>query len=69
MLLHEHLATFGTAPDGRLFVGERTDAELPRVTIMRAWKRARAIVFTPEVAASCWPGRPMTCGTLRCRRG
>jgi integrase len=50
-LLREHLDTFGTAPDGRLFVGERNHGELPKLTIVRAWQRARAEVFTPEVAA------------------
>jgi integrase len=51
-LLHEHLATFGTGPGGRLFTGERNEAELPKLTIVRAWQRARAAVFTPEVADS-----------------
>jgi integrase len=51
-LLHEHMARFGTAPDGRLFTGERNGSELPKPTIIRAWKRARAEVFVPEVAAS-----------------
>lgn len=51
-LIHEHIAQFGTAPDGRLFVGERNNAELPKLTINRAWQRARADVFTEEVAAS-----------------
>lgn len=51
-LLHEHIAEFGTAPDGRIFVGERNDAEMPKLTITRAWKRARANVFSPIVEAS-----------------
>lgn len=51
-LLHAHMAEFGTAPDGRLFIGERNDTELPKLTIVRAWKRARLAVFTAEVAAS-----------------
>lgn len=51
-LLHEHLARFGTAPDGRLFTGERNHSELPKLTINRAWRRARQEVFTPEVAAT-----------------
>jgi integrase len=50
-LLREHLDTFGSAPDGRLFVGERNHGELPKLTIVRAWRRARAEGFTPEVAA------------------
>jgi integrase len=49
--LHNHIRTFGTAPDGRLFTGERNAEELPKLTITRAWKRARTATFTPEVAA------------------
>ena len=51
-LLHEHLAAFGAGPEGRLFVGERNDAELPKLTIVRAWQRARIAAFTAEVVAS-----------------
>ncbi len=51
-LIHEHIAEFGTAPDGRLFVGERNAEELPKLTIVRTWQRARAAVFTAEVVAS-----------------
>jgi integrase len=50
-LLYEHLATFGTGPDGRLFVGERA-AELPKLTYMRAWRSARRLAVTESVAAS-----------------
>jgi integrase len=51
-LLQEHLKRFGTASDGRLFRGERNADELPKLTIVRAWQRARARAFTEEVAAS-----------------
>lgn len=51
-LLHEHVERFGIGPDGRLFRGERNSRELPKLTIVRAWQRARQSVFTPEVAAS-----------------
>ena len=51
-LLHEHIERFGTARDGRLFVGERNGAQLPKPTIVRAWKRARAETFTPDLVAS-----------------
>lgn len=51
-LLHEHIARYGTAPDGRLFVGERNRRELPKLTIVRTWQRARQLAFTEEVAAS-----------------
>jgi integrase len=51
VLLHAHVAEFGTGADGRLFPGERAD-ELPKLTYMRAWRSARRLAFTPEVAAS-----------------
>lgn len=51
-LLHEHIETFGIAPDGRIFRGERNNEELPKLTIVRAWKRARMAAFTELVAAS-----------------
>jgi integrase len=51
-LLHAHIRQFGTAPDGRLFTGERNHEELPKLTIVRAWQRARVAVFTAAVAAS-----------------
>jgi integrase len=51
-LLHAHIAEFGVQPDGRLFVGERNDLELPTMTIGRVWRRARQAAFVPEVAAS-----------------
>lgn len=51
-LLHEHLRLFGTGPDGRLFRGERNADELPKLTIVRAWKRARERTFSADVLAS-----------------
>jgi integrase len=57
-LLHSHMRQFGTAADGRLFTGERNDQELPKPTIVRAWKRARGDVFTPEVVATPLAGTP-----------
>lgn len=57
-LIREHVKTFGFASDGRLFVGERNARELPKLTITRAWKRARADTFTPEVATSALAGTP-----------
>ena len=51
-LIWEHVQRFGYGPGGRLFVGERNAQELPKLTIVRAWKQARQDVFTPEVAAS-----------------
>jgi len=57
-LLHWHVGEFGTAPDGRLFAGERNHGELPKLTIVRAWQRARREVFTPEVAATTLAATP-----------
>jgi integrase len=51
-LLHAHIQEFGVQPDGRLFVGERNDGELPTMTIGRVWRRARQAAFIPQVAAS-----------------
>jgi integrase len=50
-LLHDHLATFGTGPDGRLFPGERA-ADLPKLTYMRAWRKARRLALSDAEAAS-----------------
>lgn len=57
-LIHAHLQEFGTAPDGRLFVGDRNHHELPKLTVVRVWKGACRAAFTPEVAASPLAGRP-----------
>jgi integrase len=51
-LIHEHIAEFGTGPDGRLFVGDRNKKELPKGTVNQIWRRARRAVFTAEVAAT-----------------
>lgn len=51
VLFLDHLRLFGTAPDGRLFVGERNHAELPKRTIINAWDQARREVFTDDVYA------------------
>ncbi len=50
--IHAHINQFGLGPDGKLFVGERNGTQLPKLTIIRMWKRARAAVFTPEALAS-----------------
>jgi len=57
-LLHSHIKQFGTKDDGRLFTGERNGNELPKLTIVRAWQRARAEVFTPEMATTPLAGTP-----------
>jgi integrase len=55
--LRHHIAEFGTAPDGRLFRGER-GGDLSESTYQRAWHGARLLAFTPAVAASPLAGRP-----------
>lgn len=57
-LLHEHLARFGTTADGRLFVGERNLTALPKLTVVRTWRRAREATFTPEVLDTPLAKRP-----------
>jgi integrase len=58
-LLRQHIARFGTAPDGRLFTGERGEG-LPKITYLRVWRKARALAFTPEVAAGPLGATPYT---------
>ncbi len=50
-LLHWHLEQFGTAPDGRLFVGSRNGDRVGSTVYGRAWANARAVVFTKEVSS------------------
>ena len=54
---HQHIAEFGTAPDGRLFRGER-GGDLPESVYGRAWHGARLLAFTPAVASSSLARRP-----------
>jgi integrase len=51
--LLRHIAEFGTAPDGRLFRGERGGDLSESV-----YQRARLLAFTPAVAVSPLAGRP-----------
>ena len=55
--LRQHIEEFGTAPDGRLFRGER-GGDLSESVYQRAWQGARLLAFTPAVAASPLAGRP-----------
>lgn len=57
-ILHWHLETHGTASDGRLFWGERSGGTLGGTVYARAWKRARQVAFTQEIAASPLAQRP-----------
>jgi integrase len=58
ILLHDHVAKFGTAPDGRLFQGIRNGGRIGSTVYGRAWSAARTVVFTPEVLASPIAKRP-----------
>jgi len=46
-LFHAHIQEFGVQKDGRLFIGERNDGELPTMTIGRMWRRARQTALRP----------------------
>lgn len=56
-LRHWHRATFGVDEDGRVFHGGHGRV-VPLNTYTRVWRAARAIAFTPEVAASSLARRP-----------
>lgn len=58
VLLHQHVEWFGTATDERLFVGERNREALPKLTVVRTWRRAREAVFTPAVLKTPLAKRP-----------
>jgi integrase len=56
-LLRRHLNHYGTAPDGRLFRGER-GGPLSESVYGRAWHKARRAALTAAQAASPLAGRP-----------
>lgn len=56
-LLRDHIQTYGTAPDGRLFRSERGNPIQPS-TWWRAWQKTRAASLTPEQLASPLMKRP-----------
>lgn len=55
--LREHLATFGTADDGRLFFSEKGSV-VPSSTYYRVWQEARLFALPPSVASSPLASRP-----------
>jgi integrase len=55
--LRWHISQFGTAPDGRLFRGER-GGDLSESVYGRVWQGARLLAFPPALAASPLAGRP-----------
>jgi integrase len=65
-LLRDHLAEYGTAPDGRLFRGEGGGL-LSDTIYGRTWEKARQAALTPAEARSPLAERPYD-GTSRVRR-
>lgn len=57
-MLHEHLKNFGTAPDGRVFVGERSTDHLPSLTVTRVWAQVRKTALSAQQSASPLAARP-----------
>jgi integrase len=51
-ILHRHIDTFGTTPDGRLFRGPKTGAPLHSSVYTAAWQKVRALGLSPEQQAS-----------------
>ncbi|MFI6561883.1 tyrosine-type recombinase/integrase [Streptomyces sp. NPDC050534] len=56
-ILREHLATFDTAQDGRLFTSERGGV-VASSSYYRVWQEARALALPPAVVASPLAARP-----------
>jgi integrase len=56
-VLQEHIATFGTAADGRLFWSEGGGV-VASSTYSRAWREARLLALPPALAASPLARRP-----------
>ncbi|MGW6354593.1 tyrosine-type recombinase/integrase [Streptomyces sp. NPDC055092] len=57
VVLREHLDTFGTATDGRLFFSDK-GAVVPSSTYYRVWQEARFLGLPTAVAASPLASRP-----------
>ncbi|WP_406310953.1 tyrosine-type recombinase/integrase [Streptomyces thermoviolaceus] len=56
-ILRQHLDTFGTADDGRLFTNERGGV-VGSSTYYRVWQEARTLALPPAVVASPLAARP-----------
>jgi integrase len=56
-ILRAHVATFGVAPDGRMFSSDRGHP-LASTAISDVWAEARALALTPAQVASPLAGRP-----------
>ena len=56
-ILRAHIATFGTAPDGRIFSSDRGQP-VASTAISDVWAEARTLALTPAQVASPLAGRP-----------
>lgn len=56
-MFREHLATFGTADDGRLFFSEKGSV-VPSSTYYRVWQEGRLLALPPAAASSPLASRP-----------
>jgi integrase len=56
-ILRQHIDTFGTAPDGRIFASDR-DHVVASTAISGVWAQARTLALTPEQVGSPLAGRP-----------
>ena len=56
-ILREHIDTFGTAPDGRIFSSDRGHI-IASTAISDVWAEARTRALTPAQVASPLAGRP-----------
>ena len=57
LILRQHIDTFGTAPDGRIFASERGHV-VASTAISDVWAEARTLAFTPAQVTSPLAGRP-----------
>jgi integrase len=58
MILRDHLAEFGTSPDGRLFFGVESGENVPGAVYSRIWQQARVIGLSPAQVTSPLARRP-----------
>jgi integrase len=56
-ILRQHIETFGTASDGRMFSSDRGNV-VASTAISDVWAEARTRALTPEQVASPLAGRP-----------
>jgi integrase len=56
-ILREHIATYGTGPDGRLFLSTKGNP-VASSTYSRVWQEARTLALVPDQVDSPLAGRP-----------